>query len=109
MKFLALFVLLTSPLLAQTTYKGKTYTEAKVLGYDSQQKFCKGTSHSKRVYQIQVGKNTYSVERHGYTNGDLMAAVPGDVVYVFMDGKKMSVLAKGKESKYVIVGVKPAE
>jgi hypothetical protein len=102
--------LFTTATLAQTnTHKGKTYEEAKVVGFDSRQRLYEGTSHNIRTYYIQSKGNIYSVERHAFTNGDLMKVTPGDTIYVLPDGEKMSILVNGKESKYVIVGIKPAE
>ena len=95
---------------AQTQqYKGKTYSEAKVVSFDSRQRLIDGTSHTMRTYYIQSGKNIYSVERHGFKNGDLMNVTPGDTIYVLVDGKNLSILVNGKESKYAIVGIKPVE
>lgn len=88
-------------------YKGKVYQEAKVVGFDSRQRLVEGTSHAIRTYYIQCGQNIYSVERHAFTNGDLMKVTPGDTIYILPDGAKMSVLVNGKESKYVVVGIKP--
>jgi hypothetical protein len=93
---------------AQTrTYKGKIYKEAKVLDFESHQKFNEGTSHITRTYHIRCEENIYSVERHGFTNGDLMKVSPGDTIYILPEGKNISILVDGKESKYMIVGIKP--
>lgn len=95
----------TGTICGQTTWKGKTYNDARLIGFEHVEGTGEGKSSPVKRYEVASNDKSYYLESAGFTN-NLAKAQAGDKLLILVDGKKLHVLLNKKDSTYKIVGIK---